>query len=138
MVLQRRVELMQQEIPKMSLQPVVENAILHGIEPLGLDSTIYIKAWKEEKDCIIEISDAGQGMSEEDLKVITDRLHGKVEASMGKGGIGLKNVHDRIRLEFGSQYGLTVYTRQSCYTKVRIRLPEKRLILAQAGVTGGK
>lgn len=131
-------ELMQQEIPKMSLQPVVENAILHGIEPLGLDSTIYIKAWKEEKDCIIEISDAGQGMSEEDLKVITDRLHGKVEASMGKGGIGLKNVHDRIRLEFGSQYGLTVYTRQSCYTKVRIRLPEKRLILAQAGVTGGK
>lgn len=131
-------ELMQQEIPKMSLQPVVENAILHGIEPLGMDSTIYIKAWKEEKDCIIEISDAGQGMSEEDLKVITDRLHGKVEASQGKGGIGLKNVHDRIGLEFGSQYGLTVYTRQSCYTKVRIRLPEKRLILAQAGVTGGK
>lgn len=131
-------ELMQQEIPKMSLQPVVENAILHGIEPLGVDSTIYIKAWKEEKDCIIEISDAGQGMSEEDLKVITDRLHGKVEASQGKGGIGLKNVHDRIGLEFGSQYGLTVYTRQSCYTKVRIRLPEKRLILAQAGVTGGK
>ena len=75
---------MQQEIPKMSLQPVVENAILHGIEPLGFDSTIYIKAWKEEKDCIIEISDAGQGMSEEDLKVITDRLHGKVEASRGK------------------------------------------------------
>ena len=72
-------ELLQQEIPKMSLQPVVENAILHGIEPLGVDSTIYIKAWMEEGDCIIEISDAGQGMTKEELKILTDRLHGKVE-----------------------------------------------------------
>ena len=94
-------ELLQQEIPKMSLQPVVENAILHGIEPLGVDSTIYIKAWMEEGDCIIEISDAGQGMTKEELKILTDRLHGKVEKAEGKGGIGLKNVHDRIGIRTG-------------------------------------
>lgn len=52
-------ELYTQEIPKMSLQPVVENSILHGIDPLGEDNTIYIKAWAEEGDCVIEISDAG-------------------------------------------------------------------------------
>lgn len=118
-------ELLQQEIPKMSLQPVVENAILHGIEPLGVDSTIYIKAWMEEGDCIIEISDAGQGMTKEELKILTDRLHGKVEKAEGKGGIGLKNVHDRIGLEFGPEYGLQIFTRTDCYTKVRIRLPVK-------------
>lgn len=83
-------ELMKQEIPKMSLQPVVENAILHGIEPLGVDSTIYIKAWMEEEDCIIEISDAGQGMTDAELKILTDRLQSKVEKAEGKGGIGLK------------------------------------------------
>lgn len=119
-------ELMQQEIPKMSLQPVVENAILHGIEPLGVDSTIYIKAWVEEGDCIIEISDAGQGMTDAELKILTDRLHGKVEKAEGRGGIGLKNVHDRIGLEFGPEYGLEIFTRTDCYTKVRIKLPGKR------------
>lgn len=119
-------ELMQQEIPKMSLQPVVENAILHGIEPLGVDSTIYIKAWMEEGDCIIEISDAGQGMTDAELKILTDRLQGKVERAEGKGGIGLKNVHDRIGLEFGPEYGLQIFTRTDCYTKVRIKLPGKR------------
>ena len=118
-------ELMQQEIPKMSLQPVVENAILHGIEPLGVDSTIYIKAWMEEGDCTIEISDAGQGMTDAELKILTDRLHGKVEKAEGKGGIGLKNVHDRIGLEFGPEYGLQIFTRTDCYTKVRIKLPGK-------------
>lgn len=119
-------EVMQQEIPKMSLQPVVENAILHGIEPLGIDSTIYIKAWMEEGDCIIEISDAGQGMTDAELKILTDRLQGKVEKAEGRGGIGLKNVHDRIGLEFGPEYGLQIFTRTDCYTKVRIKLPGKR------------
>ena len=119
-------ELMQQEIPKMSLQPVVENAILHGIEPLGVDSTIYIKAWTEKGDCIIEISDAGRGMTDAELKILTDRLQGKVEKAEGKGGIGLKNVHDRIGLEFGPEYGLQIFTRTDCYTKVRIKLPGKR------------
>lgn len=119
-------ELMKQEIPKMSLQPVVENAILHGIEPLGVDSTIYIKAWMEEEDCIIEISDAGQGMTDAELKILTDRLQSKVEKAEGKGGIGLKNVHDRIGLEFGPEYGLQIFTRTDCYTKVRIKLPGKQ------------
>lgn len=119
-------ELMRQEIPKMSLQPVVENAILHGIEPLGVDSTIYIKAWMEEGDCIIEISDAGQGMTDAELKILTDRLQGKVEKAEGRGGIGLKNVHDRIGLEFGPEYGLQIFTRTDCYTKVRIKLPGTR------------
>ena len=46
-----------------------------------------------------------------------------MEPSGGKGGIGLKNVQDRIVLGFGKKYGLTVYSKKGCYTKVRIRIP---------------
>ena len=72
-------ELLSQEIPKMSLQPIVENAILHGIEPLSEDSTIYIKGWIENDDCIIEISDTGQGMTDAQVRALEDKINGAVE-----------------------------------------------------------
>ena len=116
------------EIPKMSLQPLVENAILHGIEPLGVESTVYIKAWTEEDVCIVEVSDSGRGMSEEELAALIARIEGVAEIDGGRGnGIGLKNVHDRIVMAFGKQYGLTVYSKPGLYTKVAIRIPVKRV-----------
>ena len=120
--------LMEQEIPKMSLQPIVENAILHGIEPLSEDTTIYIKGWMEEEVCIVEITDAGCGMTEEQLEKLRTKLAGKVDANGGKGnGIGLKNVQDRIQMAFGPKYGLTIATKEGCYTKVAIRLPRNTM-----------
>lgn len=116
--------LLNQEIPKMSLQPIVENAILHGIEPLSEDSTIYIKGWMENEDCIIEITDAGQGMTEAQLKTLEAKIGGEVEPSGGDGhGIGLKNVQDRIQMSFGKAYGLKIASKYGCYTKIAIRLP---------------
>ena len=120
--------LMDQEIPKMSLQPIVENAILHGIEPLSEDTTIYIKGWMEEEVCIVEITDAGCGMTEEQLEKLRTKLAGKVDANGGKGnGIGLKNVQDRIQMAFGPKYGLTIASKEGCYTKVAIRLPRNTM-----------
>lgn len=117
-------ELMELEIPKMSLQPVVENAILHGIEPLGEEGTIYIKGWREGDDCIIEVSDSGRGMTDEELEKLRAKIDGNIEVSGGAGhGIGLKNVHDRIVMAFGQKYGLDIYTKLNCYTKVGIRIP---------------
>lgn len=108
----------------MSLQPIVENAILHGIEPLSEDSTIYIKGWMENEDCIIEITDAGQGMTEAQLKALEAKIGGEVEPSGGDGhGIGLKNVQDRIQMSFGKAYGLKIASKYGCYTKIAIRLP---------------
>ena len=49
-------ELMKQTIPKMSLQPVIENSVLHGIAPLGEDASIYLKAYEENEDVFIEIA----------------------------------------------------------------------------------
>lgn len=117
-------QLLDLEIPKMSLQPLVENAILHGIEPLGIENTVYIKGFIENEDCVIEVSDSGRGMSEEEIAILRKRIESAIDAKGGKGnGIGLKNVNDRIIMAFGKQYGLSMYSRQGMYTKAVIRIP---------------
>jgi two-component system sensor histidine kinase YesM len=114
-----------QEIPKMTLQPIVENAIYHGIEELAEDSSIYIKAIiEDENDFIIEITDSGQGMNQETIDQIHKKIAGEIESGGGSGnGIGLKNVQDRIRISFGSKYGISLYSKEKCYTKVVVKLP---------------
>ena len=120
-------ELLEQEIPKMSLQPIVENAVLHGLEEMMEDSTIYIKGIMDGEDCVIEVSDAGIGMTEEQVKHLEEKIAGKLEADGGNGhGIGLKNVQDRIHIAFGERYGLKIYSKEGCYTKVEVRLPIRR------------
>ncbi len=119
-----------QQIPKMSLQPIVENAICHGIEEMDEDATIYIKGIEKGDDYLIEITDSGVGMSQQKLELLERKLRGEIEVNGGSGnGIGLKNVQDRIQIQFGSKYGLRFYSIEGCYTKVSILLPktEKKL-----------
>lgn len=117
-------EVLRQEIPKMSLQPIVENAIYHGIEELAEDTDIYIKGMIREEGCVIEISDAGKGMSVEELETLRKRIAGEIEPDGGNGnGIGLKNVQDRIRMSFGTAYGISVDSKLGCYTKVTVCVP---------------
>lgn len=119
-------ELLDQEIPKMSLQPIVENAILHGIEEMAEDTNIYIKGIIEGDNCYIQVTDAGVGMSEEDLEDLRRKIKGSVEVAGGKGhGIGLKNVQDRINMAFGEAYGLEIDSKLGCYTKITMRLPRR-------------
>jgi two-component system sensor histidine kinase YesM len=117
-------ELMNQRIPKMSLQPIVENAIYHGIEQIAEDTTIYIKGILQDKTCCLEISDMGRGMSEEKLAELQEKL--QMKDSYGEDsehGIGLKNVQDRIHMAFGDAYGLSVSSKEGLYTKVSLTLP---------------
>lgn len=120
--------ILNQEIPKMSLQPIVENAIYHGIEQLAEDTTIYIKGIEEAGDCLIEITDAGQGMNEEEVEQLKKKIAGEIETSGGSGnGIGLKNVQDRIHMNFGPEYGIGIASKLGCYTKVTVRIPMSRV-----------
>lgn len=117
-------EVLRQEIPKMSLQPIVENAIYHGIEQMAEDTNIYIKGVIAGEDCIIEITDAGKGMSEEEVENLYRKINGELEASGGSGnGIGLKNVQDRIKINFGEKYGIEIASKLGCYTKIMVRIP---------------
>lgn len=113
-----------QQIPKMSLQPIVENAIYHGIEQMAEDTNIYIKGLVEEKSCVIEITDAGRGMSEEEVGQLYKKISGEIETTGGSGnGIGLKNVQDRIKMNFGEEYGIEIASKLGCYTKIMVRIP---------------
>lgn len=120
-------EVLQQEIPKMSLQPIVENAVYHGIEDLAENTNIYIKGMVQDEKCMIEITDAGKGMSEEELEKLRKKMAGEIEPDGGKGnGIGLKNVQDRIRMSFGEVYGINIASKKGCYTKVTVCVPMRR------------
>ena len=116
--------ILQQEIPKMSLQPIVENAIYHGIEQMAEDTNIYIKGTIDGDDCIIEITDAGRGMTEDEVDKLRKKIAGEIDTNGGSGnGIGLKNVQDRIYLAFGEGYGIKIASMLGCYTKIMIRIP---------------
>jgi two-component system sensor histidine kinase YesM len=115
-----------QQIPKMSLQPIVENAIYHGIEQMAEDTNIYIKGVVEDKYCMIEITDAGRGMTEEEISSLRKRLSGDIDTMAGAGnGIGLKNVQDRIKMTFGDSYGIEIQSKLGCFTKIKVRIPFK-------------
>jgi two-component system sensor histidine kinase YesM len=121
--------ILNQKIPKMSLQPIVENAICHGLEQIAQDAYIYMKGTVEGGDCLIEITDPGRGMSKEQLDTLHKKLSGELEADGGAGnGIGLKNVQDRLRITFGEGYGLTILSKQDYYTKVSVRIPLRETV----------
>ncbi len=113
-----------QEIPKMSLQPIIENAIYHGIEELAEDTSIYMKGIIYESYCTIEITDAGRGMTEEEIVQLQKKIEGEIETTGSSGnGIGLKNVQDRIKISFGEEYGISIASKKDCYTKVIVKIP---------------
>jgi two-component system sensor histidine kinase YesM len=121
--------ILNQKIPKMTLQPIVENAICHGLEQIAQDAYIYMKGTVEGGDCLIEITDPGRGMSKEQLDTLHKKLSGELEADGGAGnGIGLKNVQDRLRITFGEGYGLTILSKQDYYTKVSVRIPLRETV----------
>ena len=102
---------------KLTLQPIVENAIYHGLELLDRPGHLNIRVTAAET-LTVEISDDGNGMSPEKLQSIREKL------STGKSdSIGLLNVHERIRLYFGSPYGITVESRLHKGTCVTILFP---------------
>ncbi len=122
-------DLLKQRIPKMSLQPIVENAIYHGVEELAKDTTIYIKGMRQGNSCSIEIVDSGMGMTNEEVEKILKKISGEIEDKSNKcnkskgNGLGLKNVQDRITMCFGKDYGISITAREHCYVKVIVKIP---------------
>lgn len=114
-------------LPKLTLQPVVENSIIHGIERKMGFSTVRIVLRCTEKRLIIQVSDDGIGMQPEALDDLNRKLNQSLFESLHnkkkKGGIALVNVNNRIHLIFGEEYGITVYSTPGVGTDVMIELP---------------
>lgn len=106
---------------KLMLQPLVENAIYHGMEFMDGDGEIMVRAWREDKELYFQVEDNGLGMTQEQIKrLFSDQPH--TGSSRGS-GIGVKNVNERIRLYFGGEYGLSIESEPDEGTVVTIRLP---------------
>lgn len=113
------------ELPslKLMLQPLVENAIYHGMEFMDGDGLIMVKAWRKEDELYLSVADNGLGMTEDKVEMI---LTGESTSGNGRGsGIGVKNVNERIKLYFGEAYGLTIDSEPDEGTTVIIHLPAK-------------
>jgi two-component system sensor histidine kinase YesM len=112
------------EVPKFILQPIVENAIIHGIEEKPGVGRVQISCCREEGDVLINVHDNGMGM---DAKMI-DRLlnpdrYAPYEGKNKHTNVGIISVHKRIRMLYGDGYGITIDSEPGQWTTVRIRLP---------------
>lgn len=110
------------QILKFTLQPLVENAIFHGIEPKGTAGSIVIHIYQDEaKDIHIDVTDDGVGM-EPELTARLLHMEAPASSSFFK-EIGVSNVHKRLQYEFGEQYGLSIQSEKGIFTTISILLP---------------
>lgn len=122
--------LLNADVLRFTLQPIVENAIVHGMEANQVIGTIALEGREEEDKLVLEIEDRGRGISSSELADLQaylasgDQLTGEVP----RFGIGLLNVQKRIRLHFGENYGLSIHSVVGEETRVTLALPHKIVI----------
>jgi two-component system sensor histidine kinase YesM len=104
---------------KLILQPIIENAIYHGIEYMVDEGKILISAKVVDDKLLYEITDNGLGMKAENIKNILSYE----SKNKGGSGVGVKNVHERIQLSFGKEYGVDIESELEVGTKVSVWLP---------------
>jgi two-component system, sensor histidine kinase YesM len=108
------------EVPKIMLQPLIENAILHGIMEKEVEKgIIHVSAMEEKGDLVVDIRDDGIGMEEAVLSTLLTRA-----VSKRTGGFGIRNIQERIQLNYGPKYGLSFTSVPGEGTAVRICLPK--------------
>lgn len=120
-------EILQCEIPKLTLQPLVENALYHGIKQSEKKADLIVRGYVRKKEIIIEVFDSGVGMKEDKLKRIQEKLAEKEVISSERfvhESFGLYNVNERIHLYYGENYGIMIESTEGEYTQVTVTLPK--------------
>ena len=122
------LDILQYRLPTLTLQPIVENSIYHGIERKIGKGHLTIRIGASDSRLRIRVSDDGLGMAEDKLHQLNEKLKSlfldAVEGeSSRQGGIAMVNVNNRIKLLFGEEYGICVYSHEGAGTDVLINLP---------------
>ena len=120
-------ELMEYQIPKLTLQPIIENSVLHGIlETPSKTGTIVLTGWLEDSDIVLLISDDGVGIPPEKLRtLLLENSYGITSASSGT-NIAVYNTHRRLQILYGEKYGLKYSSEFGKGTDVELRIPAIR------------
>lgn len=117
-------ELVQYRLPRLTFQPILENAIFHGLlEKESKEGTILLTGWSENEDICLLISDDGVGMSQEKLDHILEEKRVKPTNSRGS-NIAVVNIHRRLQLLYGEKYGLSYSSTPGKGCEVTIRVPK--------------
>ena len=103
---------------KITLQPIIENAINHGLDLMVEDGHIEVQVCPDGGDILFRVTDNGVGMSAEQVDAILQNNSGN------RTGIGIKNVNDRLQIYFGKEYGLCIHSVPDEGTCVEIRMPK--------------
>ncbi|MBR5386184.1 MAG: sensor histidine kinase [Clostridiales bacterium] len=103
---------------KITLQPIIENAIYHGINGLVDGGRITITVKSQDDNIVMTVEDNGNGMTDEQIETIMNKDRSD------KTGIGIKNVNDRLKIYFGNEYGITIHSELDEGTKVIILMPK--------------
>ena len=114
-------------VPKLILQPIVENAIIHGLEDKIGSGTVKIQLSICDDNLLIHVIDDGIGMDDATLHQVNQSIaHGTPFMNRKKGGIALRNVNNRIQIIYGQEYGITVNSMKQIGTDVEIVIPYRR------------
>lgn len=122
-------QLLEAKMPKLILQPLVENAIVHGLEDKIDNGTVRIIIENSDKVLFLRVRDDGIGISEEQVEKLneqfskSDRKEKTADDGQKRGGIALRNVNSRIRLMFGEDYGLQIFSAKGVGTECCVTLP---------------
>lgn len=105
---------------KITLQPIIENSINHGLDLLVEEGRIQVEVLQDGEDILFRVRDNGVGMSQEQVDAILE------QDPEDRTGIGIRNVNDRLRIYFGAPYGLRITSELDVGTCVEIRMPKVR------------
>lgn len=113
-------EYLDYRIVKMSMQPLIENAILHGIVPNGTYGEVRVSARETETELYISVEDNGIGIDKEEfIKVVTAKNKNAMS------GVGIVNVDERMRMTYGEEYGLIYEGEKGKFARVTIHIPKE-------------
>ena len=107
-------------IVKLVLQPLLENAIYYGMEFMDGEGEIHVRGYRKDDDVYLEVEDNGLGMPEEEA---AELLNGKERPHKHGSGVGLINVHSRLKLRFGEEYGLIIHSCPDEGMMIQIHIP---------------
>ncbi|WP_245823561.1 sensor histidine kinase [Metabacillus halosaccharovorans] len=119
-------EILSYNIIKLSLQPLIENAIYHGVKQKRGLGKISIRGFEKEGSIHLEVADNGNGIEQDKLIEIKRELGESFQEKRGFIGIGLKSVNERINIHFGKEYGLVISSKPGQGTVVSIMIPKTK------------
>ena len=125
-------------IPKMTLQPILENAIYHGIKEKEGKGLIEVIGRDEGDTMLFSVSDDGNGMSPQELEALRAAVDGDAQTDRQNVSFGLYSVNRRIKMLFGNEYGLSIDSRAGEYTIVTLVMPKKTAVTSRTALLEGE